>query len=266
VAAVALAWLLIHPSEGPAPPIGDLRVSVIDVGQGDAILLQPSGAGAVLIDGGPPGEDLAAKLRAAGVERLEAAVISHDQLDHAAGVIGLLGRLPVRRLLYAAAGRRTISTIRDAGIASARIAAGTELRSGQLRLEVLWPPRELLAGPGVREDPNRLSIVMRASWRGFSMLLTADAEAEETSFGQDPIDVLKVAHHGSDDAGLAALLARTRPRLAIISVGEENQFGHPTAATLATLAGHGVQTLRTDRDGTVVLDVHRRSIRVSARG
>ena len=66
-----------------------------------------------------------------------------------------------------------------------------------------------------------------------------------------PVDVLKVAHHGSDDAGLGALLDRTRPRLAVISVGADNSYGHPTAGTLATLAGHGVRTLRTDRDGTV---------------
>ena len=87
------------------------------------------------------------------------------------------------------------------------------------------------------------------------MLLSADAEAEAVPIDPGPIDVLKVAHHGSDDAGLGALLERTRPRLAVISVGEGNTYGHPTDATLATLAAHGVRTLRTDRDGTVVLEV-----------
>ncbi len=70
-----------------------------------------------------------------------------------------------------------------------------------------------------------------------------------------PIDVLKVAHHGSVDAGLDQLLDRTRPRLALISVGDDNPYGHPTASTLATLAAHGVRTLRTDRDGTIILDI-----------
>jgi len=104
---------------------------------------------------------------------------------------------------------------------------------------------------------------MLARWNRFSMLLTADAEAEATPVRSGPIDVLKIAHHGSDDAGLSNLLERTKPRLAIISVGEGNPFGHPTAATLATLASHGVRTLRTDQNGTVVLDVSRGSIHVS---
>ena len=97
------------------------------------------------------------------------------------------------------------------------------------------------------------------------MLLTADAEAEAVPIDPGPVDVLKVAHHGSDDAGLDALLDRAAPQLAVISVGEDNPFGHPTPARLATLADQGVETLRTDRDGTVVLDVSRGSIRVERR-
>ncbi len=96
---------------------------------------------------------------------------------------------------------------------------------------------------------------MLARWRRFRMLLTADAEAETTPIDPGPIDVLKVAHHGSDDAGLGDLLDRSRPKLAVISVGADNPFGHPTPGTLATLAAHGVPVLRTDRDGTIVLDV-----------
>ena len=86
------------------------------------------------------------------------------------------------------------------------------------------------------------------------MLLTADAEAEAVPLDPGPVDVLKVAHHGSDDAGLADLLDRTRPRLAVISVGEDNPFGHPTPSTLATLASHHVNVLRTDLDGTITFD------------
>jgi competence protein ComEC len=86
------------------------------------------------------------------------------------------------------------------------------------------------------------------------MLLAADAEAEAVPLDPGPIDLLKVAHHGSDDAGLAALLERTRPRLAAISVGSGNPFGHPTPATLATLAAHRVCVLRTDRDGDIAIE------------
>jgi competence protein ComEC len=92
-------------------------------------------------------------------------------------------------------------------------------------------------------------------WHDFSMLLTADAEAEAVPMDPGPVDVLKVAHHGSDDAGLASLLDRTAPRLAVISVGANNPYVHPTPETLATLAEHGIPTLRTDERGEVAIDV-----------
>jgi competence protein ComEC len=237
------------------PPPGGLRVSVLDVGQGDAILLQPRRAPAVLVDVGPPGAGLVEQVRRAGVERLGAALVTHDQSDHSGGLAELLTQLPVGQVLYGAVGGGTREVARASGVALRRLSAGGELRSGGLRLKVLWPPRELLAGSRVGEDPNRLSLVTVAGWRDFSMLLAADAEAEAVPLDPGSIDVLKVAHHGSDDAGLDALLARSRPRLAVISVGDGNPFGHPTPQTLATLASHGVHTLRTDRQGTVILDV-----------
>jgi competence protein ComEC len=240
--------------EASAPPRG-LRVSVLDVGQGDAILLQPAGAPAVLVDVGPPGAGLVEQVRRAGVERLGAALVTHDQSDHAGGLAELLTALPVGQILYGALGRATREVARDSGVELHRLAAGGELRSGGLRLKALWPPRELLSRRRGGEDPNRLSLVAVAGWRDFTMLLGADAEAEAVPLDPGPIDVLKVAHHGSEDAGLDGLLEKSRPRLAVISVGVGNPFGHPTPRTLATLASHGVQTLRTDHQGTVILDV-----------
>ena len=264
--AAGFVWAVLAQGGGatvPDPPVG-LRISVLDVGQGDAILLQPAGGEAVLVDGGPPGAGLAAKLRAAGVERLAAAVVTHDQSDHAGGIDELLGSMPVERLLYAVVDRQSLAAARAGGVVPRRIAEGSLVRSGNLRLEVLWPPRELLGVSRAGADPNLLALVLRLRWRDFSMLLSADAEAEATPLDPGPIDVLKVAHHGSDDAGLGDLLGRTGPRLAVVSVGDANPFGHPTAATLATLAAHGVRTWRTDRDGTIVLDVERGSIQVNA--
>jgi len=245
-----------------AAPVAGLRVSVLDVGQGDSILLQPAGAPAVLVDGGPPGDDLAAKLRAAGVDGLGIAVVTHEQSDHAGGIEEILGRFPVARLAYARLSRRLRDEARAAGADPVRIAAPGALRSGRLRLEVLWPPRAMLTEPIGRADPNTQAIVLLARWRSFSMLLTADAEAGEVPLDPGPVDLLKVSHHGSEDAGLDALLARIRPKLAVISVGAGNPFGHPTPQTLATLAAHHVPVLRTDEDGTVVLDVNRDSVRV----
>jgi competence protein ComEC len=264
---LGLAWGVVAPGGGAAlsPPAG-LRISVLDIGQGDAILLQPRDAPAVLVDGGPPGDGLAAKLRAAGVTRLGAAIVTHDQSDHAGGIQDLLGAFPIGRLFYGVLREKTLAEVAAAGVSGRRLARGSELRSGGVRLDVLWPPAELLAGSHAGEDPNQLALVMLARWRRFSILLTADAEAETTPIEPGPIDVLKVAHHGSDDAGLGALLDRTRPRLAVISVGAGNPFGHPTPATLSTLASHGVAILRTDRDGTVVLEVVGDSVRVNRDG
>jgi competence protein ComEC len=98
------------------------------------------------------------------------------------------------------------------------------------------------------------------------MLLTGDAEAESVPIDPGAIDVLKVSHHGSEDAGLDALLARAAPRFAVISVGESNPFGHPTPATVGTLAEHRVTVLRTDRDGTIVIEAGRRGFAVSDDG
>jgi competence protein ComEC len=239
-----------------------LRIEVLDVGQGDAILLRPRSAPAVLVDGGPPGDELVARLDDEGVERLGAAIVTHDQSDHAAGIAEALGRLPISRLVYGRLDRQFLATARDDGARPDQIAAGTAIRSGSLHLEVLWPPPELLVEDPPDTDPNLLALVIRARWHDFTMLLTADAEAESTPLDPGPIDVLKVAHHGSDDAGLGPLLDRIRPRLAVISVGADNPYGHPTPGTLATLAAHRVPTMRTDLDGTIEIDVRRRSFSV----
>ena len=258
------ALLLLVPGRGDAgQPVQGLRVEVLDVGQGDAILLRPAQAPAVLVDGGPKGDDLAAKLREAGVDRIGAAIVTHEQADHAGGIAELLGRFPVGQLAYGRIGRDLRREAEAAGATPVKIAAGGVIRSGSLRLETLWPPPALLAGPLAGTDPNAQALVLLARWHDFSMLLAADAEAEAVPLDPGPVDVLKLAHHGSDDAALPALLERTVPSLGVISVGSANPYGHPTATTLATLAAHGVPTLRTDRDGTVTLAVRRGTVTVT---
>jgi competence protein ComEC len=264
--ACALVWAGGRGGADAARPVAGLRVSVLDVGQGDAILFQPAHAPALLVDGGPPGDGLESKLRSAGVERLGVAVVTHEQSDHAGGIEELLGRFPIARLVYARLSRRLRGEAEAAGTRPERLAAGASMRSGRLRVEVLWPPPAMLATPLTGADPNTQALVLLARLGDFSMLLTADAEAESVPLDPGPVDVLKVAHHGSDDAGLDALLDRTAPQLALISVGADNSYGHPTAATLATLAAHGVPTMRTDRDGSIVLDLGKGSVSLSSGG
>ena len=95
------------------------------------------------------------------------------------------------------------------------------------------------------------------------MLLTADAESEAVPIDPGPIDVLKVSHHGSADAGLGGLLDRSAPALAVISVGKDNPYGHPDPSTIRTLLARHVPVLRTDLDGSVTIDAAAGRIRVS---
>ncbi|HEX6752899.1 MAG TPA: ComEC/Rec2 family competence protein [Solirubrobacterales bacterium] len=268
-AAVAIAMLTMVRAGGGAGasgPASGLRVTFLDVGQGDAILLQPARGPVVLVDGGPPGDGLAGQLRGAGVDRLGVAVLTHEQSDHAGGIEELLGSVPVAELAYARIAGDLRAEAEAAGADAVRIAEGDVLRAGRLELSVLWPPRALLATPLSGDDPNAQALVLLVRWHDFSLLLAADAEAEAVPIDPGPVDVLKVAHHGSEDAGLDSLLDRTDPRLAVISVGEGNPFGHPTPATLLALAAHRVPTLRTDFDGTIALEVSRSAVEVDTDG
>jgi competence protein ComEC len=252
-AMLVAAWPFGAAAPATVPP-NDLAVRVLDVGQGDSILLDPPDGDPVLVDTGPPGDGVEDKLRELGIHSLAAIVISHDQSDHAGDLGALLGSMRIDRLVYGRADPRLRNAALAAGAEPYRLAEGGEIDSGSLRLSSLWPPRELLGETG--EDPNLLCLVLVAQWRHFSMLLTGDAEAEAVPMDPGPIDVLKVAHHGSADAGLGELLDRSVPKLAVISVGAGNTYGHPTEATLAELRAHEVPTLRTDRQGEIDIDAN----------
>jgi competence protein ComEC len=257
VAALLLVLLLMAAwpfgsSSQTALPTSDLAVRVLDVGQGDSILLDPPDGDPVLVDTGPPGDGVEDRLRELGIHSLAAIVISHDQSDHSGDLGELLDAVHVDRLVYGRADPRLHGAALAAGAEPYRLAEGGELDTGSLRLSALWPPRELLGETG--EDPNLLCLVLVAQWRHFSMLLTGDAEAEAVPMDPGPIDVLKVAHHGSADAGLGNLLDRSVPKLAVISVGAGNSYGHPTDGTLAELRSHDVPTMRTDTDGEIDID------------
>jgi competence protein ComEC len=249
--------LIPSPTLAP-PPDGDLRVTALDIGQGDATLLQ-AGGHAVLVDAGPPGAGVVARLRAAGVQRLDALVVTHPQADHDGGAPAVLSALPVRILLDGRAGDRSATSIaidgpvRHADTRVVAAQAGQILRAGPLSLRILWPPADP-AAPGT--DPNDRAIVAVARAYGASTLLTADAESNVLAALDLPaVDVLKVSHHGSADPGLPALLQRLRPRVALIEVGAHNTYGHPTPATMHALTATVPVIARTDQDGTVRVDL-----------
>jgi competence protein ComEC len=254
VAAVVLGIAMLWPFGGDAAskPQTGLTVRVLDVGQGDSIVLDPPDGDAVLVDTGPPGDGVEGRLRELGIDRLAAIVITHNQSDHSGGLGELLDSVQVGRVLYGRDDALLRGAALAAGVEPYPLTEGREIASGQLHLSALWPPREL-SGAAV-DDPNLLSVVLLARWRHFSMLLTGDAEAEAVPIDPGPVDVLKVSHHGSEDEGLDELLERSVPKLAVISVGAGNSYGHPAAGTLGELHSHGVPTLRTDRHGEIALE------------
>jgi len=258
-----LVWQLWPRPEVP-PPQG-LRVTFLDVGQGDAILLQVP-EGAVLVDQGPPEARVADQLRELGVRRLAALVLTHPERDHVGGAAQVARRVVVDRILDPALTRsspyrrETLEVAAARGIPVVRTRAGASWHLGRLRLRVLWPER-----PGTRtNDPNDLAIVLLATYGSVDALLPADAETNVTArlLGRR-VEILKVGHHGSADPGLERELRELRPSLAVISCGRGNSYGHPHPQTLAALGSvRGIRVQRTDRDGRVVVETDGSAISV----
>jgi competence protein ComEC len=258
-----LVWRLL-PAEHLPPPTG-FRMTVLDVGQGDSILLQVP-QGAVLVDQGPPEGRVAQQLRELGIRRLAALVLTHPQRDHIGGAETILQRLAVDRVLdprLAVSGSYERAALAAAGARNVPVAetrAGAAFRLGRLRLRVLWPDR---AGTP-STDPNQLPIVVLATYGEVDALLTADAETDVTaSLLSRRVEILKVAHHGSADPGLENELRELRPAVAVISCGRGNDYGHPRASTVAALqASPGLSLFRTDEDGRVVIESDGRRLSV----
>jgi competence protein ComEC len=259
VAGAALAVLaLAHGLTPPRPP-ATLTVTFLDVGQGDATLVQHQDGSAVLFDGGPPEGGVARLLRRAGVRRLSAVVMTHASRDHHGGLAEVVERFPVDLLLDGGDGTRDrdfraiVMAARARGVRRVAARAPLTLRAGSLRIDVLSPsPRP--PGPPP-EDPNPRAVVAVVSSDGFDLLLSGDAESEALLPLMLPdVDAMKLPHHGSSDPGLPQVLERLRPEVASIPVGE-NSYGHPAPSTLAALRAAGVPTWRTDRDGSVRLSV-----------
>jgi competence protein ComEC len=264
----AAAALVLAEGLSPSGPPGELTVSFLDVGQGDATLIQHPDGGAVLFDGGPPEAAVARLLRRAGVRRLSALVMTHPSRDHHGGLEEVVERVPVDLLLDGGDGthdptfRRTVMTAVERGARVVPAVAPLLRRVGALRIDVLSPaPRP--PGPPP-DDPNPRAVVALVRSGGFELLLSADAESETLlSLPLPDVDAIKVPHHGSADLGLPDVLARLRPEIASIPVGS-NAYGHPAPSTLDALEGAGVTTWRNDRNGTVRLTVADGQIRTDA--
>jgi competence protein ComEC len=244
-------------------PDARLHVSFLDVGQGDAILIQTPNHQDILVDGGPSAQAIDEQLSKHlpfWDRTIELVVLTHPHEDHLTGLLEVLQRYKVKQVLYLDTDYNTpeaeewLNLIQQKHIKSTLATAGQEIDLGtkDTTLEVVNPT------PGSTVPAMDNGVVLKLSDEKISFLLTSDisADAEHdliTQRADVSCTVLKVAHHGSNDSSTAAFLAVADPKLAVISVGADNTFGHPGTDTLQRLADVvGADNIyRTDKNGTV---------------
>ncbi|MFQ6014686.1 MAG: DNA internalization-related competence protein ComEC/Rec2 [Anaerolineae bacterium] len=260
--AALLAVVLLTWAAALSTPDGYLHVSFLDVGEGDAIFIQTPSGQKLLIDGGPSPTVLMSALgrRLPFWDRtLDLVVLTHPNDDHLAGLIPVLERYQVRHILDTGQNAQTPSyerwweLIREKGIPTYQARSGVLVDlGGGLRLELLHPPSRLMVDTD--SDVNNNSAVLRLVASYASFLFTGDIEVEAEKVilgsGQELRSlVLKVPHHGSNSSSSVSFLRAADPQLAIISVGADNRFGHPSPEVLDRLAGYRI--LRTDQQGDI---------------
>ncbi len=260
---LAVATILVW-SANLMLPDGKLHVAFLDVGQGDAALVRTPAGHRVLVDGGP---SPAALLSALGRRlpfwdrRIDIVLVSHAHDDHLRGLLSVLERYQVRQVLMSdikstsplyAEWERALA---QRGVPVLHVEQPLQVDLGDGPKMMVLPPPKIAA----LEDPLEASLVARLSWDRVSFLFTGDLEAD----GLLPLTqtdqalsctVLKVPHHGSKAAVSKGLLLIVDPELAVISVGADNRFGHPSAETVALLEDAGARVLRTDQVGSVEVD------------
>ncbi|MFF9483657.1 ComEC/Rec2 family competence protein [Streptomyces sp. NPDC014676] len=248
---------------GWPPP--DWRMVMCDVGQGDALVLAAGGDTGVVVDAGPDPALVDHCLRSLGITTIPLVVLTHFHADHVAGLPGVLrgravGAVETTSFEEPADQAAFVRRLADTHhIPVTHAAAGEARRTGELSWEVVWPPPSTHSAP---EGPNDASVALLVRTAGLRLLLLGDLEPpSQRALARSPaahrltaVDVLKVAHHGSAYQD-PDLIRRTAPRLALISTGEDNTYGHPAPGTVAALRAGGATVLRTDRDGALAVTV-----------
>jgi len=252
-----ILWALSFRVAGGSSGKPLLTISFYDVGQGDAILIA-KGETQILVDGGPNdeilsylGQDLPPWDR-----KIELMVLTHPHADHLTGLLSVLERYQVERILFYPVVYETkgyhkfLKEIEDEGAVILKGENGVEMEVSEMSLRVLWPKK------GFSDtDINNTSVVLALKFKEFDVLLLGDAErkAQISFLSITPdIEVLKVAHQGSWNGVYEPLLRQASPEVAVISVGK-NQYGHPHHNTLRLLEQLGATVLRTDLSGTIKL-------------
>ncbi|WP_338900472.1 ComEC/Rec2 family competence protein [Streptomyces sp. TG1A-60] len=243
------------------PPPG-WRFVMCDVGQGDATVLAADDGAGVVVDAGPDPVLVDRCLTALGITRVPLVVLTHFHADHVAGLPGVLRGRAVGAIAttgFEEPADQAEFVHREAAarrVPVTRAVAGEERRTGDLAWKVLWPSGDAT----VPDGPNDASVTMLVRSAGLTLLLLGDLEPPgQRELSRSPaaselgaVDVVKVAHHGSayQDPGLIRAMS---PRLALISVGADNRYGHPAPRTVAALRAGGATVLRTDEDGSIAV-------------
>ena len=250
----------------------ELAVTVLDVGQGDAAVLNKNGAAFIIDGGGKPGADvLVPYLDYLGVKRTACVFISHFDEDHFVGLKEVIAQKRAKAVFYPPAGRNDtsysefVTLCGNNGIPLEALSAGDALTFGSgeivtvscLHPETDYAPRDL----------NEASLVLKVAFGGASFLFTGDigAEAERilASNGRDvKTDILKLAHHGSKYSSSDIFLEAASPIMAVCGVGKNNTYGHPSAETLERLEKHDVSFYNTAENGAVIINTDGKRYRV----
>jgi competence protein ComEC len=257
VLAVVIVWPALTPG---GRPLRGPAVAMIDVGQGDAALYTDGRCNA-LIDGGKPGSGVIEKLKKLGVRRLDALLVSHPDDDHYGGALDIAEEGSPRVNLFIDGGgsapapgyERMRRGFAARGVRTVTAERGVNWTCGELGIRLIGPEPQA-PGASTTSSTNERAAVALITVAGLQIFASGDAESPVLrDLPLEQVDILKVSHHGSADEGLPDLLTRLRPKVALIGVGANNHYGHPTPETLSALDTAGVSVYRTDRDGTVVL-------------
>jgi competence protein ComEC len=241
---------------------GELKVHVLDVGQGDAILIEAPGDKNVLIDAGTGKSGVTDQLKRMGIDSLNLAVSTHPHADHIGGMAEVLKTLDVGMYMDNGMSHttmtysRTMQALEKREVQYRAAVAGRTINVGpEVKLTILHPRQTQLRG--TRSDLNSNSVVVRLDHGRVCMLLTGDAEdpteRDLMNRGLSQCDVLKVAHHGSEHSTSDLFLRAVKPQVALISSGNGNRYGHPDPHALARLESAGVKVHRTDLEGTLTV-------------
>src|SRR5665647_3178607 len=256
------------------PNGANLTMSVIDVGQGDAILLTFPHNESLLIDGGKEveGPTVVAYLHSIGITRLNGVIATHPDSDHIGGLITVLGSVQVDHVYDVGLPKSSTTYATFLQLIAQKNISYTQSRAGDsiamdsdTTILIINPPKPI----SETEAPdNDHSIVMKVTYQRVSYLLTGDAEssaeARMISMYNCSAYVLKVGHHGSSSASSATFLRAVMPHIAVISVGANNSYGHPAPQTLARLAAVNSMVYQTDKQGTIIVTTNGLTVDVRA--